>query len=250
LNHYDLKNKTAIVTGGAGGIGYAIAERLLNSGARVAIWDINGAEAARSVGVLATLGPVTAHQLDLDDYPAVTNALDNVVSSHGPVSVLVNCAGIAGPSGPLWEYPLNEWRRVLDVNLTGLFHACRAVIPVMRAQGRGHIVNIASVAGKEGNPNMSAYSASKAGVMALTKSLGKELARENIFVNSVTPATANTEILKQFSQEQMQANLAKVPMGRVVDPKEIAAMVAWLCSDECSFSTAATFDMSGGRCTY
>lgn len=238
------------MTGGARGIGYAIAERFLVSGARVAIWDIDGAESDRAVDALSTKGPVTASQLDLSDYSSVEQAAESVVSSTGQVSVLVNCAGIAGPSGPLWEYPLDEWRRVLDVNLTGLFYACRAVIPHMRARGRGHIVNVASVAGKEGNPNMSAYSASKAGVIALTKSLGKELARENIFVNSITPATANTEILKQFSEEQMQANLAKVPMGRVVDPVEIAAMVAWLCSDECSFSTAATFDLSGGRCTY
>ena len=250
MNQYDLQNKAAIVTGGARGIGYAIAERFLVSGARVAIWDIDGAESDRAVDALSTKGPVTASQLDLSDYSSVEQAAESVVSSTGQVSVLVNCAGIAGPSGPLWEYPLDEWRRVLDVNLTGLFYACRAVIPHMRARGRGHIVNVASVAGKEGNPNMSAYSASKAGVIALTKSLGKELARENIFVNSITPATANTEILKQFSEEQMQANLAKVPMGRVVDPVEIAAMVAWLCSDECSFSTAATFDLSGGRCTY
>lgn len=250
MNQYDLQNKAAIVTGGARGIGYAIAERFLVSGARVAIWDIDGAESDRAVDALSTKGPVTASQLDLSDYSSVEQAAESVVSSTGQVSVLVNCAGIAGPSGPLWEYPLDEWRRVLDVNLTGLFYACQAVIPHMRARGRGHIVNVASVAGKEGNPNMSAYSASKAGVIALTKSLGKELARENIFVNSITPATANTEILKQFSEEQMQANLAKVPMGRVVDPVEIAAMVAWLCSDECSFSTAATFDLSGGRCTY
>jgi 3-oxoacyl-[acyl-carrier protein] reductase len=250
VNTYDLQSRSAIVTGGARGIGYAIAERLLQSGARVAIWDIDGAAAARAASALSAYGPVTAHELDLCDYSAVAQTAQAVTTAHGPASVLVNCAGIAGPSMPLWEYPLDAWKRVVDINLTGLFHACRAVIPTMRAQGRGHIVNIASVAGKEGNPNMSAYSSSKAAVMALTKSLGKELARENIFVNSVTPATADTEILKQFSTEQMQANLAKVPMGRVVDPKEIAAMVVWLCSDECSFSTAATFDLSGGRCTY
>jgi len=250
VNVYDLQKRTAIVTGGARGIGYAIAERLLQSGARVAIWDIDGSEGARAAKTLAQYGPVTAHELDLCNYPGVERAGQEVAERHGPVSILVNCAGIAGPSMPLWEYPLDDWKRVLDINLNGLFHACRVVIPSMRAQKRGHIVNIASVAGKEGNPNMSAYSSSKAAVIALTKSLGKELAGENIFVNSVTPATANTDILKQFSEEQMQANLAKVPMGRVVDPQEIAAMVAWLCSAECSFSTAATFDLSGGRCTF
>lgn len=250
MNVYDLQERTAIVTGGARGIGHAIAERLLQSGARVSIWDIDGREGARAANALAKYGSVTAHEVDLCDYPAVERAAEEVATTHGPVSILVNCAGIAGPSMPLWDYPLDAWKRVVDINLTGLFHACRAVIPAMRTQERGHIVNIASVAGKEGNPNMSAYSSSKAAVIALTKSLGKELASENIFVNSVTPATADTEILKQFSEEQMQANLAKVPMGRVVDPREIAAMVAWLCSAECSFSTAATFDLSGGRCTY
>ena len=250
MNTYDLNGKTAVVTGGARGIGRAIAERFLASGARVAIWDIDGGQAGIAAAELSGKGPVTAHQLDLCDYPAVEAAVKTVLNEHGPISALVNCAGIAGPSMPLWEYPLEEWRSVVDVNLTGLFHACRAVVPVMLGHGRGHIVNVASVAGKEGNPNMSAYSSSKAAVIALTKSLGKELARDNIFVNSVTPATADTDILKQFSTEQMQANLAKVPMGRVVNPTEIAAMVAWLCSDECSFSTAATFDLSGGRCTY
>lgn len=250
MNKYDLTGRTAIVTGGARGIGYAITERLLDSGARVAIWDIDGSEANQAAEKLSVKGSVTAYAIDICDYSAVEQMLATVLSEHGPVSVLVNSAGIAGPSKPLWEYPLDDWRQVMDVNVNGLFHTCRAVIPGMRELGRGNIVNIASVAGKEGNPTMSAYSASKAAVIGMTKSMGKELAKENIFVNSVTPATADTEILKQFSTEQMQANLAKVPMGRVVDPIEIAAMVVWLCSDDCSFSTAATFDLSGGRCTY
>ena len=250
MNAYDLTGKTAIVTGAARGIGYAIAERLLNSGAAVAIWDIDAEALAAAEKTLAAEGKVIAHGVDLCDLAAVEVAFAKVLEALGPVNILVNNAGIAGPSVPLWEYAAEEWRRVIDVNLIGLFHACRTVVPCMREHRKGHIVNIASVAGKEGNPNMSAYSASKAGVIATTKSLGKELAGDNIFVNSITPATANTEILKQFSEAQMQANLAKVPMGRVVDPTEIASMAAWLCSDECSFSTAATFDISGGRCTY
>lgn len=250
MNTYDLNGKLAIVTGGARGIGFAIARRLLESGAGVAIWDIDGETAANSARALCELGTTHSCGVDLRDYAAVERAVQATVSELGSLNVLVNCAGIAGRSMPLWEYPLEEWRSVVDTNLTGVFHACRAVIPVMLDQGRGHIVNISSVAGKEGNPTMSAYSASKAGVIGLTKSLGKELAKRNIYVNCVTPATADTDILKQFSRQQMEANLAKVPMGRVVDPAEIAAMVAWLCSDECSFSTAATFDLSGGRCTY
>lgn len=250
MNQYDLTGRAAIVTGGARGIGYAITERLLVSGAQVAIWDIDASAAASAADALSDKGPVTAHALDVCDYTAVENAVAAATQAHGPASILVNSAGIAGPSVPLWEYPLESWQQVMDVNINGTFHTCRAVLPAMRELGRGHIVNIASVAGKEGNPTMSAYSASKAAVIGMTKSMGKELAKENIFVNSVTPATANTDILKQFSEAQMQANLAKVPMGRVVDPAEIAAMVVWLCSDDCSFSTAATFDLSGGRCTY
>ena len=250
MNQYDLTGRSAIVTGGARGIGYAIAERLLLSGAKVTICDIDGAEAKQAAESLSAKGVVSAHTLDVCDYASVENAVATSANNHGPVSILVNSAGIAGPSMPLWEYPLEGWNQVMDVNINGTFHTCRAVIPMMRQLGRGNIVNIASVAGKEGNPTMSAYSASKAAVIGMTKSMGKELAKENIFVNSVTPATANTDILKQFSEAQMQANLAKVPMGRVVDPTEIAAMVAWLCSDDCSFSTAATFDLSGGRCTY
>ena len=250
MNTYDLNSKVAIVTGAARGIGYSIAERLLHSGASVAIWDIDDDAVQKAATALSVAGSVTAHALDVCDPVAVDTALAEVLEKHGPVNVLVNNAGIAGPSLPLWEYPAEEWQHIVNVNLIGLFYVCKAIVPVMRENGQGHIVNIASVAGKEGNPNMSAYSASKAGVLAVTKSLGKELALENIFVNSVTPATANTEILKQFSEAQMQANLAKVPMGRVVDPTEIAALVTWLCSDDCSFSTSATFDISGGRCTF
>jgi len=250
LNTYDLTGKTAIITGAARGIGYAVAERFLQSGASVAIWDIDADQAQGAAEALTSIGTVVSYAVDLCDLAAVKNAYSTTVATLGAVHVLVNNAGIAGKSLPLWEYDAEEWQRVIDVNLVGLFHVCRTVVPKMREQRKGHIVNIASVAGKEGNPNMSAYSASKAGVIATTKSLGKELAGDNVFVNSVTPATADTEILKQFSKAQMQANLSKVPMGRVVDPREIAAMVTWLSSDDCSFSTAATFDISGGRCTY
>lgn len=250
MNQYDLTGRSAIVTGGARGIGYAIAERFLLAGAQVTIWDIDANEVAQAAESLSAKGNVTAYAVDVCDYAGVEDAVAIAAKNDAPASILVNSAGIAGPSVPLWEYPLDDWGKVMDVNINGTFHSCRAVIPGMRELGRGHIVNIASVAGKEGNPTMSAYSASKAAVIGMTKSMGKELAKENIFVNSVTPATANTDILKQFSEAQMQANLAKVPMGRVVDPGEIAAMVVWLCSEDCSFSTAATFDLSGGRCTY
>jgi len=247
---YDFTGRVAIVTGGARGIGLAIVKRLLEGGARVAIWDVDGKEVDQVSSSLNSEGTVSGHTVDICDYTQIEQALAHTLDLYGNVDILVNNAGIAGPSVPLWEYPLDAWRQVMDVDLQGVFYVCRAVIPVMRENSAGHVVNVSSVAGKEGNPTMSAYSAAKAGVIALTKSLGKELARDNIFVNCVTPATADTDILKQFSEAQMKANLAKVPMGRVVAPEEVAALVAWLCSADCSFSTAATFDISGGRCTY
>ena len=247
---YDFTGRVAIVTGGARGIGLAIVKRLLEGGARVAIWDVDGKEVDQVSSSLNSEGTVSGHTVDICDYTQIEQALAHTLDLYGNVDILVNNAGIAGPSVPLWEYPLDAWRQVMDVDLQGVFYVCRAVIPVMRENSAGHVVNVSSVAGKEGNPTMSAYSAAKAGVIALTKSLGKELARDNIFVNCVTPATADIDILKQFSEAQMKANLAKVPMGRVVAPEEVAALVAWLCSADCSFSTAATFDISGGRCTY
>ncbi len=250
MTKYDFTGRVAIVTGGARGIGLAIVQRLLKGGARVAIWD-KDCEAVEDLATSLAAGEdLSVHNVDICDYAQVEEALVQTVKQHGCISILVNNAGIAGPSVPLWEYPVEAWREVIDVDLQGVFHVCRAVVPLMRENESGHVVNVSSVAGKEGNPTMSAYSAAKAGVIALTKSLGKELARDNIFVNCITPATADTDILKQFSEAQMQANLAKVPMGRVVATAEVASLVAWLCSEDCSFSTAATFDISGGRCTY
>ena len=208
-------------------------------------------EAARAAAErLSSKGRVVACRVDLLDYAAVEQALAETSQSVGEADILVNNAGIAGPSMPLWEYPLAEWRRVVDVDLVGMFHATRAVVPTMLRKPWGRIVNVASVAGKEGNPNMSAYSAAKAGVIALTKSLAKELASHGILVNCVTPATVATEILKQFSAEQVRANTAKIPLGRPGTVEENANLIAWLCSPDCSFSTGAVFDISGGRCTY
>ena len=250
MTQYDLAGRAAIVTGGARGIGCAIAARLLDSGASVEIWDIDGEKALQTAAELTSRGKVEAVQIDLCDMVRVEQTAAEAKSRHGGIDILVNNAGIAGPSMPLWKYPANEWRRVVEVDLIAVFNVCRAVIPIMHRSGNGRIVNIASVAGKEGNPNMSAYSAAKAGVIGLTKSLGKELAAEGILVNCVTPATADTEILKQFSKEQVQMNISKIPMQRLVSVDEIANLVAWLCSGDCSFSTGAVFDISGGRCTY
>jgi NAD(P)-dependent dehydrogenase (short-subunit alcohol dehydrogenase family) len=250
LNSYAVQGRCAVVTGAARGIGYAVAERLLANGAAVAIWDVDGERARASAAELRSCGTVHAFEVDLLDYAAVERATASTVERLGHIDILVNNAGIAGPSMPLWEYPVEEWRRVVDVDLVGMFHVTRAVVPVMLRRSWGRIVNVASVAGKEGNPNMSAYSAAKAGVIALTKSLGKELATRGILVNCITPATVATEILRQFSEEQMRANTAKIPLGRPGTVEENANLIAWLCSPDCSFSTAATFDISGGRCTY
>ena len=228
-----FSDKRAVVTGGASGIGRAVAERIKSEGGKVAVWDMNG-------GVKA----------DVSDYASVESALRQTMSAIGGVDILVNCAGIAGPTVPLAEYPVDEWQKVLAINLTGTFHTCRAVAPVMSAQNYGRIVNIASIAGKEGNPNASAYSASKAGVIGLTKSLGKELAKTGVTVNCVTPAVIRTPILDQVPQSHIDFMLSKIPMGRTGTLDEIASLVCWLASDECSFSTGAVFDLSGGRATY
>lgn len=245
-NQIDLNGRTAVVTGGAQGIGRAVAERFLGSGAKVALWDMDNALAERTASEIGAV----ATAVDITDLKAVATARDATVSALGGIDILVNNAGIAGMNTVVWEYPEDEWKRILDINLNGTFHCCRAVVPVMREAGYGRIVNVASIAGKEGNPNASAYSASKAGVIALTKSLGKELASENIAVNCVTPAAARTAIFDQMSQEHIDFMLSKIPRGRFVQVDEVAALIAWLSSEDCQFSTGAVFDISGGRATY
>jgi 3-oxoacyl-[acyl-carrier protein] reductase len=250
VNHYDLKGRRAIVTGGAQGFGRAIAERLLVSGARVSLWDRDAAVLPETARELSGLGEVAASVVDVADAPGVEAAAAGVVRQFGGIDILVANAGIAGPTAPVWEHPPEGWREVIDVNLTGIFLCCRAVVPHMRMQNYGRIVTIASIAGKEGNPNTSGYSAAKPGVIALTKSLGKELARENIGVNAVTPAAARTRILEQTTKAHIDYMLSKIPRGRFVEVNEVASLVAWLVSEENSFTTGAVFDLSGGRATY
>jgi 3-oxoacyl-[acyl-carrier protein] reductase len=248
MNQIDLNGHVAVVTGGAQGIGRAIVERLAASGALVEIWDLDedlAEEAAREVAT-----GVTARGVDVTEAASVDAAAQAAVARHGPIDILVTSAGIAGPNVPTWDYPLEDWRRIMAINLDGTFHCTRALVPSMISQGYGRIVTIASVAGKEGNPNASAYSASKAAVIALTKSLGKELAGHDIAVNTITPAAARTRIFEQMSQTHIDFMLSKIPRGRFVETREIAAMVAWLCSAENSFTTGAVFDLSGGRATY
>ncbi|MDM0045176.1 SDR family NAD(P)-dependent oxidoreductase [Variovorax dokdonensis] len=248
MNQLDFKGRHAVVTGGASGLGLGIAQRLIASGGSVTLWDLDGATAERAA---ASLGP-QAHALAVDvaQQPSVAKAVAATVAHAGRIDALVNSAGITGPNTKLWDYPVDAWRQVMDVNLTGLFICCREVVPQMRTQKWGRIVNIASVAGKEGNPNASAYSASKAGVIALTKSLGKELADTGVRVNCVTPAAVKTAIFDQMTPEHISFMLSKIPMGRFGTVEEVAATVAWLCTEECSFATGATFDLSGGRSTY
>jgi 3-oxoacyl-[acyl-carrier protein] reductase len=247
-NTIDLAGKNAVVTGGAQGIGRAIVERFLASGAAVAIWDRDKALADKACGALR--GKVATFAVDVTNYAEVERARDDTVKALGRVDILVNNAGVAGPNVPTWEYPLQAWRDVLSINLDGPFHCCRALAPLMIAQNYGRIVNIASIAGKEGNPNAPAYSASKAGVIALTKSLGKELASYDIAVNCITPAAAKTAIFDQMTQQHIDFMLSKIPRGRFVTVEEIAALAAFCASADCSFTTGAVFDISGGRATY
>ncbi len=248
MNQLDFNGRHAIVTGGATGLGYAIAARLIASGGSVTLWDRDLAAAQRAA--LALGSQAQAVEVDVGRHDSVRGAVQATLGHTQRVDALVNSAGITGPNTKVWDYPVEAWQQVIDVNLNGLFHCCREVVPLMRGGGYGRIVNIASVAGKEGNPNASAYSASKAAVIALTKSLGKELADTGVRVNCVTPAAVKTAIFDQMSEEHIQFMLSKIPMGRFGKPEEIAALVAWLCTEECSFSTGAVFDLSGGRSTY
>jgi 3-oxoacyl-[acyl-carrier protein] reductase len=248
MNQIDLNGHVAIVTGGAQGIGQSIVERFAASGATVEIWDLDGDLAAETAAEIGET--VHARGVDVTDAEAVAAAAKACEGAHGPIDILVTSAGIAGPNKKTWEYPLDAWDRIMKINVDGTMLCCRAVIPSMIAQGYGRIVTVASVAGKEGNPNAAPYSASKAAVIALTKSLGKELATLDIAVNTITPAAARTRIFDQMSQEHIDFMLSKIPRNRFVEPREIAAMVAWLCSAENSFTTGAVFDLSGGRATY
>jgi 2-dehydro-3-deoxy-L-rhamnonate dehydrogenase (NAD+) len=250
MNQIDLNNRVMVITGGARGIGYAVAQRALQSGAAVALWDVDAQRLERSRGELAELGKVAAVVVELTDEASVNAAVAATVEALGAIHALINCAGITGGNGRTWELDPQVWRRVIDVNLIGPYLTCRAVVPLMIKQGYGRIVNIASVAGKEGNPNASHYSASKAGLIGLTKSLGKELATSNILVNAVTPAAAKTEIFDSMKQEHIDYMLSKIPMNRFLMPAEAAALIVWLSSEDCAFSTGAVFDLSGGRATY
>ena len=250
MNRIDLQGRVAVITGGAQGIGYATAERMLASGASVVLWDIDTARLDLAVAALAPRGPVSTDRVELTEDDSVAAAAAAVLARHGRIDILVNNAGITGGNAPTWELDPAVWRRVVEVNLIAPFLACRAVVPQMIAQGYGRIVNIASVAGKEGNPNASHYSASKAGLIGLTKSLGKELATKGVLVNAVAPAAARTAIFDQMAPEHIAFMLGKIPMGRLVTVEEVAAMVCWLASEESSFSTGAVFDLSGGRATY
>ena len=248
MNKIDLEEQTAVITGGAQGLGFAIASRLIDSGARVSLWDTNAAVLEQATAALGA--SATAVVVDITDFPGLVAAHARVEQQLGPVSILVNSAGIAGSNASLEDYDPEEWRRVIEVNLNGTFYVNKAVIPAMKARNYGRIVNIASVAGKEGNPNLSAYSAAKAGVIGLTKSLGKELAKFDIAVNAITPATARTRILDTLTPEFIDYMLVRIPRGRFLEVDEAAAMVAWLVSADNSFTTASVFDLSGGRATY
>jgi len=248
MNQLDFKGRTAVVTGGAAGIGFAVAQRLVASGARVALWDRDAAALAKAQSALG--GDTLTQAVDVADAASVEAAARATAAAFGRIDALVCSAGITGPNTTTWDYPVDDWKRVFDVNVHGVFLCNKFVVPVMQQRDYGRIVNIASVAGKEGNPNAPAYSASKAAVIGLTKSLGKELAKTGIRANCVTPAAVRTAIFDQMTQQHIDFMLSKIPLGRFGTVEEIAAMVCWLASEECSFATGAVFDLSGGRATY
>ncbi len=248
MNQLDFKGRTAIVTGGAQGIGLAIVQRLAASGAKVRIWDHDQKLLAKTAAALGSA--VSGDAVDVTDYAAIERGTRTALETLGRIDVFVNNAGIAGPTMPVTEYPVAEWKRVVDIDLNGPFLCCRAVVPHMVKAGYGRIVNIASIAGKEGNANAAAYAAAKGGLIAFTKALGKELAQTGVLVNCVTPAAAQTAILDQVTPEFAKFMLSKIPMGRFVKVEEIAAMACWLATEDCSFSTGGVFDISGGRATY
>ena len=245
MNNINLKNKVAVVTGGAQGFGLAIAKRFLVSGAQVVIWDID-----EKILLSVEEKNITKIIVDVTNFQKIEEATKETLSLFGRIDILVNNAGIAGPSYTTWEYPIEEWQKIIDIDLSGVFYCCKSIVPVMKKNNYGRIINIASIAGKEGNPNAMPYSAAKAGVIALTKSLGKELANNNIAVNCITPAAAKTRIFDQISQEHINYMLSKIPRKRFVKVDELASMVAWMASEENSFTTGAVFDLSGGRATY
>src|SRR5271154_423643 len=250
MNSIDLKGRTAVITGAARGIGFAAAQKMLVSGAAVALWDIDADALAKAAAALKGGGRVHAATVDVTDATSIAAAVDALIGDVGKIDILVNNAGITGGNAPLWQLEPDIWRRVIEVNLVAPYLVCRAIVPHMMAAGYGRIVNIASIAGKDGNPNASHYSASKAGLIGLTKSLAKELATTGVLVNCITPAAAKTEMFGQMTQQHIDYMLSKIPMNRFVTVEELATMIAWLASEDCSFSTGAVFDISGGRAVY
>ena len=246
---YDLNKRVAVVTGGAQGFGLAVSERFIEAGAKVIIWDIDEEAIKKAIDKVSSEN-LTYQIVDVSDFENINNSLKEIENKHGKIDIFINNAGIAGMNTTVAEYPLDEWKKVINLNLNSVFYCCKAVVPFMEKNNYGRIVNIASIAGKEGNPNASAYSTSKAGVIGLTKSLGKELAQKNIAVNCVTPAAAKTRIFDQMTEEHINYMLSKIPRNKFAKVEELASLVTWLASEENSFSTAAVFDLSGGRATY
>lgn len=250
MNQIDLNGRVAVITGGARGIGFAAAQRMLASGATVVLWDVDGAALDSAKAELSAKGTVSTDVVELTDETNIAAAVKAVIARHGKIDILVNNAGITGGNAKTWELTPEVWRRVIEVNLVAPYLVCHAVVPHMIEKGYGRIVNVASIAGKEGNPNASHYSASKAGLIGLTKSLGKELAQHGVLVNCITPAAAKTDIFKSMTQQHIDFMLSRIPMGRFLEVDEAAAMIGWLSSGDCAFSTGAVFDISGGRAVY